>query len=88
MYKLMHQVKDNEKNRKITNVTQTLNVLNISTSGTYYVLDIRTNNITAMNKGLHCSKNLDCILFKANQVRNFGIGYYINTYYHNKKIVH
>ena len=64
-----------KKNIKTTSVTQTLNVLNISTSKTHNVLVMRTNTMFAMNKGLNCSENIDNILFNPNQVRNDGIEY-------------
>ena len=54
-------------------VAQTLNVLNISTSTTNYILAMETNAIINMNEGMHCSKNLDHIIFNPNQVRNDGI---------------
>ena len=64
MYQVMHQLKDTEKTPKTMSVTQTLNVLNISTSTTYDVLEMGTNDIIAMNEG-----------FNPNQVRNYAIEY-------------
>ena len=65
--------------------TQTLNVRNISTSTTHDVLAMVTNAIISMNEGLHYSENLDNILFNPNQVRNYGIKYWVNPDDHNMK---
>ena len=66
-------------------VTQILSVLNISTSTTHDVLAMGTNAIIAMNEGLHCGENLDRILLNKNQVRNYGIKYYVIPDDHKSK---
>ena len=67
-------------------VTQTLKSLNISTSTTHDVLLMVQNNIYAINEGLHCSENLDNIIFRPNQVRNYNIEDQVDPDNYNRKL--